>query len=178
MMLRSTRYTPDWPTVLTASMLSLTVALIHVLDQGGITAYAGSPWWLGGGYWAVEIAGAATAVALMAFRRWTAPWVAAFAVGFGPLTAYLLTRLVGLPGDPGDVGNWSDPLGTASLFVEGTLILMAASMLHRFGSLERIGAPDSSTPAGRPPDGDVSIPISTSAETRARRLGQTAEVGA
>jgi hypothetical protein len=129
---RSKRFVPDWPTVLTTAMLSFTVGVIHVLDQGGITKYAGSPWWLGWGYRAVEVGGVLTALALAAHRRWMPTWLAAFLVGLGPSTVFLLTRLVGLPGDPGDFGNWGDPLGTASLFVEGTLMLTAAAVLIQF----------------------------------------------
>jgi hypothetical protein len=139
---RAKPYIPDWPTVLTTAMLSITVALIHVLDQGGITKYAGPPWWVGWGYRAVEIGGVLTAIALVSLRRWIPTWVAAFLIGFGPFTAYLLTRLVGLPGDPGDFGNWGDALGTASLFVEGTLMLMAASIIIRLLGIQWERAPE------------------------------------
>ncbi|HXW32966.1 MAG TPA: hypothetical protein VEJ87_00165 [Acidimicrobiales bacterium] len=128
-MLRSKSLVPDWPTALTTAMLSITVGVLHVLDQGGITKYAGSPWWLGWGYRLVEIGSVVTALALMARRRWIPSWFAALFVGFGPFTVFLLTRLVGLPGDPSDFGNWGDPLGTASLFVEGTLMLTATTAL-------------------------------------------------
>jgi hypothetical protein len=124
-------FVPDWPAVLTTAMLSITVGVIHVLDQGGITKYAGSPWWVGWGYRAVEIGSVVVALALVASRRSMPTWFAALFVGVGPFTVFLLTRLVGLPGDPGDFGNWGDPLGTASLFVEGTLMLTAgAAMIH------------------------------------------------
>jgi hypothetical protein len=157
-MLRSTRFIPDWPTVLATSALSITVALIHVLDQGGITKYAGSPWWLGGGYRAVEVAGVVTAVALVTLRRWIPPWIAAFLVGFGPFAAYLLTRIVGLPGDPGDYHNWGDPLGTASLFVEGTLMLLAASMVIRLRHVDPDVAPNTVLLADRHSDTDLWTP--------------------
>jgi hypothetical protein len=130
--LRAKAYVPDWSVALTTAMLSITVAVIHVLDQGGIAKYAGSPWWLGWGYRTVEVGGIVTVAALVVRRRWPACWLAAFFVGFGPFTFFLLTRLVGLPGDPGDFGNWGDPLGTASLFVEGTLMLTAATTLIHF----------------------------------------------
>jgi hypothetical protein len=160
-MLRSKSYSPDWFVVLATAMLSITVAVIHVLDQGGITNYAGPPWWLGGGYWAVELGGVVTALALVIVRRWIPAWIAAFLIGFGPFAAYLLTRTVGLPGDPGDVGNWGDPLGTASLFVEGTLMFLAASMLLRFRRFDRLASPTRSISTGEPSDTDVLIPITS-----------------
>jgi hypothetical protein len=143
--LRAKTYIADWSAVLTTAMLSITVAVIHVLDQGGITAYAGSPWWLGWGYRAVEIGGAVTALALVVRRRWLACWLAAFFVGFGPFTVFLLTRLVGLPGDAGDFSNWGDPLGTASLFVEGTLMLTAGTAMIHFRLPTRTILPYSAT---------------------------------
>jgi hypothetical protein len=129
--LRSKQDGPDWAAALPAAMLCVTVSVIHVLDQGGVTKYAGPPWWLGWGYWLVEAGGVLAALVLVARRRWMPAWIAAFFVGFGPFTGFLLTRLAGLPGDPGDFGNWGDPLGTASLFVEGTLMVIAiSSILH------------------------------------------------
>jgi hypothetical protein len=160
-MLRSRRYCPDWPAVLTTSMLSFTVALIHVLDQGGITKYAGPPWWVGWGYWAVEVGGVVIAVAVVAFRRFIPIWIAAFLVGFGPFVAFLLTRLVGMPGDPGDYANWGDSLGTASLFVEGTLMLMTASMLIRFRRSNAVVATTSSDSTNQQSGTDALIPAST-----------------
>jgi len=57
------RIRADWATATAAALLSVTVTVIHVLDQGGLTSYAGSPWWLGQGYRAVELGGLACAVA-------------------------------------------------------------------------------------------------------------------
>ena len=160
-MIRSRWYSPDWATLVTTSMLSITVSLIHVLDQGGITEYAGPPWWVGWGYRAVEIGGAVTALALLAFRRWIPIWVAAFLVGFGPFVVYLLTRLVGLPGDPGDFGNWGDPLGTASLFVEGTLMVMTTGVVFRFSHNDRAGVTRSDRVTTRRASADNVVPVTT-----------------
>ncbi len=85
-------------------------------------------------------------------------WLAALFVGFGPLTVFLLTRLVGLPGDPGDFGNWGDRLGTASLFIEGTLMLTAVTALIQFQRAER-KAPAYSATSTRQPDTGAGIPI-------------------
>jgi hypothetical protein len=35
-----------------------------------------------------------------------AGWAAGVLLGVGPFVAYVLSRSVGVPGDPGDVGNW------------------------------------------------------------------------
>ena len=40
--------------------------------------------------------------------------------------SYILSRTTGLPNATGDIGNWSEPLGLASLFVEGAVIAVAA----------------------------------------------------
>jgi hypothetical protein len=52
--------------------------------------------------------------------------------GFAALTivAYAVNRLWGLPGATDDVGNWLEPLGLASLFVESVVALLAAWVLQ------------------------------------------------
>ena len=67
-MVRSNRFVPDWPAVVTSALLSITVSVIHVLDQGGITKWAGPPWWLGWGYRAIEAGGVLSALALLVPR--------------------------------------------------------------------------------------------------------------
>jgi hypothetical protein len=37
----------------------------------------------------------------------------------------VLSRTTGLPGVSDDVGNWTEPLGLASLWVEGVVFLLA-----------------------------------------------------
>jgi hypothetical protein len=37
--------------------------------------------------------------------------------------------VVGLPQATGDIGNWSEPLGLASLMVEGCLIALSSTVL-------------------------------------------------
>ena len=54
----------------------------------------------------------------------------------GTVTGYLLSRTVGVPGDPGvpgDIGNWGYLLGTVSLLVEGSFIVLALMSLWRIG---------------------------------------------
>ena len=41
-------------------------------------------------------------------------------------SAEVISRASGLPGDDGeDIGNWSEPLGMTSLFVESAVFLLA-----------------------------------------------------
>jgi hypothetical protein len=45
------------------------------------------------------------------------------------LTGFILSRTTGLPNASGDVGNWSEPLGMASMLVEGAFVLVSAYAL-------------------------------------------------
>lgn len=133
----SAKTRPEWPVVLPAALLCATVTAIHVLDQGGVATYAGKPWWLGWGYRLLEAGGVLTALLLLTRRMAGLVWTAAFFVGLGPFVVYLLTRGVGLPGDPGDKGAWGDKLGTVSLMVESSLVLAAGAMLATLMSRAR-----------------------------------------
>jgi hypothetical protein len=116
------------------ALLALAVATVHVADQGGI-AVLNSPNWIGWGYRAIEMGGVLTALALLVPRpRWLGPawlgWAAGALLGAGPFIAYVASRTVGVPGDPGDVGNWDYWVGTLSLFVEAALFVLSVSMLR------------------------------------------------
>jgi hypothetical protein len=110
------------------ALLALAVAAVHVADQGGVTTLA-SPGWLGWGFRLIEAAGVLTALALL--LPWSAwlGWAAAVLLGLGPLTGYITTRSVGLPGDQSDVGNWGYWVGTESLIIEAALIVLSIAML-------------------------------------------------
>ncbi len=56
-------------------------------------------------------------------RRWGQLAIAAAAA---PMIGYVISRTVGLPAATGDIGNWLEPLGLASLFVEATVLLLVA----------------------------------------------------
>jgi hypothetical protein len=43
-------------------------------------------------------------------------------LGCGVALAFTVTRTIGLPGATGDLGNWTEPLGLASLVVDVMLI--------------------------------------------------------
>jgi hypothetical protein len=112
------------PVLLLGAVLSLAVAGIHVLDQGGLTALK-DPSYVGYGYRVLEVLAVVAAVLLVA-RRAAAGWFLAAGVAAGPLLGYVISRSVGLPGYTEDIGNWAEPIGLLSLLVEGLLLLLAA----------------------------------------------------
>jgi hypothetical protein len=101
------------------------VALIHLLDLPG--KFGETPYlaWL---YIVLIVACVATAAALV---RSSDPrvWAAAAVFPAGAIVGYALTRTVGLPQADGDIGNWLEPLGLASLFVEGSLVALSGGVL-------------------------------------------------
>jgi hypothetical protein len=56
-------------------------------------------------------------------------WAVGALLGAGPFLAYVASRTVGVPGDPGDVGNWGYRVGTVSLVIEAALVVLSAGML-------------------------------------------------
>ena len=118
-----------WGPRLAGAALCLTVAAIHVLDQGGFPG-SKTPGYVAEGYYALEIAGVVAAAALIAGAV-RAGWFLSIGVSAGPFIGYVLSRGPGLPGYTDDVGNWTEPLGLASLFVEAALFVLAAALLVR-----------------------------------------------
>jgi hypothetical protein len=114
---------------LVGALLALAVAVVHVADQGGVTAFT-SPDWLGWAYRAIEVGGVTTAVALTIPRPARLGWVAGVLLGVGPFVGFIASRTVGVPGDPGDVGNWSDWIGTVALVIEAALVVLGIAMLR------------------------------------------------
>ena len=105
----------------------LGVGLIHFLDvveRFHETAY------LGVLYLALIAAClvAARHLILVGDRR---SWILAGGLAAVTFAAYAVSRTVGLPASTDDIGNWAEPLGLASLFVEGAVVLLSADMLVR-----------------------------------------------
>jgi hypothetical protein len=65
----------------------------------------------------------ASAILLRTDSRRT--WMLAGGTAGLTLLGYVLTRTTGLPGFPDNVGNWTEPLGLASLWVEGGVIVLS-----------------------------------------------------
>lgn len=119
------------PPRVAGALLCLAISTIHTLDQGGFPGDE-SPRYFVILFYLVEATGVLAAVLLLAARRalgaWLS-WLLALGIAIGPMSGYLLTRTVGLPGHTDDIGNWTEPLGMASLAVEGTLAALALSRL-------------------------------------------------
>jgi len=105
----------------------LAVAVIHVIDQGGVPGTKG-PEYVQIMYYALEAAGVVTAVLLLANQA-RLGWYFSLGIAAGPILGYVLSRGPGLPDYTDDIGNWTEPLGVFSLIVEGILLILAAASL-------------------------------------------------
>ena len=56
-------------------------------------------------------------------------WVAAATICMAAVSAYLVSRSVGLPGMPDDVGDWANPLGLISVAGETLVAVLALAAL-------------------------------------------------
>jgi hypothetical protein len=122
---------PPIVTRLVGVALALAVTTVHIADQGGVTEFA-APNWLGWAYRLIELGGVLVAVTLVWPPLARLGWAAGVLLGAGPLAGYLASRTVGVPSDPGDVGNWSDWVGTLSLVLEAGLIVISLGMLWAY----------------------------------------------
>jgi hypothetical protein len=107
------------------------IALIHLLDlpsKMGETPYLG---WM---YIALIVGAVLCAFGLVRSGS-SRTWIAGGLLALGAMTGFTLTRTVGLPDATGDIGNWLEPLGLASLFVESILVALSAYVLGARGWL-------------------------------------------
>jgi len=119
------------------------VALIHLLDAHD--TFRSSP--LRGWLYVGLIAGSLGTAAVLARRSDPRAWTAALLLPLGAFAAFVWSRTIGLPGGADDIGNWWEPLGLASLFVEGTLIALAGAVLSERVRAGRALAPSTSEAA-------------------------------
>ena len=101
----------------------LSIGLIHLLDVVG--KFAETPYlaWMYVGAIAASIGLAGWLVA-----RGSSPvvWATTGGLALSILTGFVLSRTTGLPNSTGDIGNWSEGLGLASMFVEGAVVVLSA----------------------------------------------------
>lgn len=141
---------------LAAAVLCLTVAWIHVKDQGGFPG-SKDPTYVGIGYYMLEAAGLLCALLLLVPRlpRPELLWTAVSGVAIGPLLGFVLSRGPGLPDYTDDKGNWTETLGLEALAVEGALLLLSAAVLVsllRRPAARAVDAPAASPAAERHTD--------------------------
>ena len=100
------------------------VALIHLLDLPDTireTPYLGALY--------VALMAGTIVVGGALVHRPDARWFAAAALlAAATIAGFILSRTTGLPGAD-DIGNWIEPLGMASLFVEGAVVALASAVL-------------------------------------------------
>jgi hypothetical protein len=124
----------------------LGIALIHLLDLPG--KFSETPYmaWLYVGL----IVGASFLAASLVLggERWI--WKAAAGLSASVVLGYVLSRTTGLPQASDDIGNWGEPLGVASLFVEGAVIALSAGVLW---TRRRVVAPLRRLPSFAPAEG-------------------------
>jgi hypothetical protein len=120
------------------ALLAVAASVIHVADQGGLTALK-DPAYLGYGYWMLELAGVVCAVLLFTGAR-SISWVLAIGVAAGPLVGITISRSIGLPAATDDIGNWFEPLGMLAMAVEAVLLVLALAVLTRTRAATRVRA--------------------------------------
>ena len=94
------------------------IAVIHAVDSVGKWTETPYLFWV---YMALIAACVVTAAAVLFHPSRTA-LLAAAALAGSVIAAYVIDRTVGLPNATGDIGNWLEPLGLASLVVEGFVV--------------------------------------------------------
>jgi hypothetical protein len=104
----------------------LGIALIHFLDIFGTFAETA---YLGVAYLAL-IGACVVATGMLMGGSARRGWRLAVAASGATLAGYVLSRTIGLPAATGNIGNWTEPLGLASMFVEGAVVAMGAYALR------------------------------------------------
>src|SRR3954449_1374696 len=97
------------------------VGVIHLLDAIGKYGETRYLFWM---YVALIVGCVAVAGAVL-FTRSRAAFLAAAGLAGSAALGYVLSRTTGLPNAKDDIGNWTEPLGLASLFVEGGVVALA-----------------------------------------------------
>lgn len=98
------------------------IALIHVLDSVDKWSETRYQFWL---FMALALSSVVVGGAVL-FTQRRASLLAAAGLAGSALIGFVFSRTTGLPNATGDVGNWTEPIGLANVFVESLVILVAA----------------------------------------------------
>jgi hypothetical protein len=112
----------DVATRATAAVGLAGIALIHLLDSVDTWSETRYLFWM---YVALMVACVVLAGAVL-HAPGRAVWLAVGGLAVLVIAGYVLSRTTGLPDADDDVGNWTEPLGLASLFVEGCVVAVSA----------------------------------------------------
>jgi hypothetical protein len=110
------------------------IGVIHLLDSIGKYSETRYLFWM----YVALIAGSIMVAGLVLFTRARAAFLAAAALAGGALIGYVLSRTTGLPNATGDIGNWTEPLGLASLFVEAAVVAVSLGAFFRTRGIDQI----------------------------------------
>lgn len=97
------------------------LAVIHAVDAVGKWSETRYMFWM---FIAASVA-AIGAAGWTIFTRSRTALLASAAIAGSVLLGYVVNRTVGLPNATGDIGNWVEPLGLASIVIEGATVLVA-----------------------------------------------------
>jgi lysylphosphatidylglycerol synthetase-like protein (DUF2156 family) len=101
----------------------LGIGLVHLLDSIGKYGETRYIFWM----YVALIAGCLAVAGAVLFSRSRAAFLAAAGLAASAAAGYVLSRTTGLPNATDDIGNWTEPLGLASLFIEGSVMALGVA---------------------------------------------------
>lgn len=107
------------------------IALVHLLDLEGKFQEVPYMGWMYVGL----IVGSLVAMADLAVGNVRRGWRLGAGLALATIVGYAINRTVGMPQATDDIGNWLEPLGLASLFVEGIVVAAGAAALSSMQSV-------------------------------------------
>jgi hypothetical protein len=110
------------------------IAVIHAVDSVGKWSESPYIFWMYMGL----IASAIAIGGAVLFSHSRVPVLAAAGLAGAVLAGYVINRTVGLPNATGDIGNWTEPLGLASMVVEALVLAVAVAGLRSAGATARL----------------------------------------
>jgi FtsH-binding integral membrane protein len=112
------------------------IAVIHAVDSVGKWTETRYMFWM---YMAL-IAAAVGLGGAVVFSRSRAAVAAAAGLAAVVFAAFVVDRTLGMPGATADIGNWTEPLGLASLVVEGLVVAVGVAGLRTAGAAARLAS--------------------------------------
>ena len=94
------------------------IAVVHILDLPGKWTEVR---YLGWSYVAI-IAASLFLMEQVIVRASTLDYLASAGLAASVIAGFVINRTVGMPGAMDDIGNWLEPLGMLSLFIEGVVV--------------------------------------------------------